>query len=29
MRAIVEWKTSDPGAFLVGVAEMARRKHER
>jgi short-subunit dehydrogenase len=26
MRAIVEWKTSDPGAYLAGVAEMARRK---
>jgi short-subunit dehydrogenase len=26
MRAIVEWKTGDPGAYLAGVAEMARRK---
>ena len=26
LRGIVEWKTSDPGAFLAGVAEMARRK---
>ena len=26
MRGIVEWKTSDPGAFLAGVAEMAREK---
>jgi short-subunit dehydrogenase len=24
MRAIVEWKTGDPGAFLAGVAGMAR-----
>jgi short-subunit dehydrogenase len=29
MRAIVEWKTSDPAAFLAGVAEMARRKEQR
>jgi short-subunit dehydrogenase len=26
MRAIVEWKTGDPGAYLAGVAEMARRR---
>jgi len=28
MRAIIEWKTSDPGAFLASVAAMARRKHD-
>ena len=28
MRAIVEWKTTDPAAFLASVAEMARRKTE-
>jgi short-subunit dehydrogenase len=29
MRAIVEWKTADPGAFLASVAEMARNATAR
>jgi hypothetical protein len=26
MRGVVEWKTKDAGAFLAGVADMAREK---